>query len=483
MVTITDEEMKQLESGTISDDLMTKISSDDMLSPKEITTQPADELHRSAYDPQVSPLKEGLKESVEVAKTIFNEAQQLGLGAAETLGMNIEPQDNLQPQTGVGSALRNVGKVAGYAAPIPGAEMNAGNNELTNVGIKKISQNISKLTDPVANAISGLTKKTASYVQGTLSSVRPEFYEHAVTKEMSGESIFKGKWNPRIYDAIGKRVQEAVNYAKDKAGRATQAERDALRGMDKQKVPVDDLVTRINNQIESSQYGRVQTLNKDDLRTINSVKSKLMDLSSVGGVKPQELHAIKKNIQQSVNYTYGTVKKTSTEGDAILKVIADDINKKLSVVSPKYAKANSDYNQISTIKSRLLTKLKDENVARNLKGIFNKDETTQSLFKELDEIVPEELKFMDELRDAIVREPFENLFPGRGGGSGSHEGFANILRIAGIAHDVALFPLVSPAINKLGIQATGKVPGIAKSRSLKQAVINSSLNNNQGGEL
>jgi hypothetical protein len=305
---------------------------------------------------------------------------------------------------------------------------------------------------------------------------------------MSGDSIFKGKWNPKVFDTIGKKVQEAVNYVRSETGNATRVERDALRGSNK-KLKVDELINRIDNQIESSKYGRVQALQEGDLNEINKVKNQLVKYSKNGGIEPQELHAIKRNIQQSVDYRYGTIRKTSSEGDAVLKGIAEEANTILGTTFSTYKDANEKYHAISTIKDRLLSKLKDENIARNLKNLYGKDETTQLLFQELDELAPEKLKFMDELKDAIARQPFEELFPGRGGGSGSKEGFANILRIAGIAHSATLFPvagavesaMVSPLANKFGIQAAGKVPGVAKSWGIKQAAINTSLNN-QGGE-
>jgi hypothetical protein len=70
---------------------------------------------------------------------------------------------------------------------------------------------------------------------------------------------------------------------------------------------------------------------------------------------------------------------------------------------------------------------------------------------------------MEPLQNAIAREPFEKIFPGKGGGSGSAEGFANILRIGSIG-TVAPYalPIVSPKVQQQIIKRTLRAPRLLK---------------------
>ena len=77
----------------------------------------------------------------------------------------------------------------------------------------------------------------------------------------------------------------------------------------------------------------------------------------------------------------------------------------------------------------------------------------------------------DRLRTAVVRDAYQQLAPGRGGGSGSGQGVMNILRggiigatgITSPIMGIAGAALTSPAIGgKATIQALGAAPRVGK---------------------
>lgn len=176
-----------------------------------------------------------------------------------------------------------------------------------------------------------------------------------------------------------------------------------------------------------------------------------------------KLLGVRKILDNELTYDPQRVKKTSGVGEKILKDIRGEIKTTLETEHPELAEINARYSQIANIKDRLLTKLKDENVARNLKNISTKDETTQSLFRELDALAPDKYKFMDELDDEITREAFSKLFPGKGGGSGSPEGYGNILRVVGLSSvNPLLLPLTSPRSQKALIRGVGTTADVGR---------------------
>ena len=102
------------------------------------------------------------------------------------------------------------------------------------------------------------------------------------------------------------------------------------------------------------------------------------------------------------------------------------------------------------LRNKLISRLKDQNVEKTIKTLFNEN-TSQDLlnnFLELDELAPRNLKFIDELKDEVTRKAFSQLFPGRGGGSGSAAGIRNLLRFGSLA-TTPLAPLAAPAFSPL----------------------------------
>jgi hypothetical protein len=65
------------------------------------------------------------------------------------------------------------------------------------------------------------------------------------------------------------------------------------------------------------------------------------------------------------------------------------------------------------------------------------------------------LKFYDDLQNTIIRDALNKLYPGRSGGSGGTEGFANLLRVSLLKTKTLARPLTSPKTAKAAIQLYG----------------------------
>ncbi len=168
-------------------------------------------------------------------------------------------------------------------------------------------------------------------------------------------------------------------------------------------------------------------------------------------------------MQNLAKYDPQTVSKIGSEGQGILKAVSSQISDSVNKAVPELGEANIKFSKLATLRDKLKTQLKDENVGTNIKNLLSgaeRKEYYKGLFKELDDVVPEKLKFLEDTQDTVVREAFEQLFPGRGGGSGGAQGFANIMRGAGVfslsqATGPGAALLISPSAHRLGIKTGG----------------------------
>ena len=324
----------------------------------------------------------------------------------------------------------------------------------------------------LANKLAPFTKKSVSAIQQGLTSIPKDRVEYAVNEELAGRSIFKGSFDPtRTFQSIGKRVQKAINYLDKEAGKAVGKEKELLKKTNI-KLNTNPIIDKIDNMVNEKSFQGVTSLDNKDIKLINQFKEQLKsnDLVHVG-----KLNVIKNKINNSLSktaYDPQTVRKMSSEGEGILKETAKEINEYISEAVPSYAQANQKFSKIRTIRDRVKTKLKDENVARNVKNIYNKDEFTQQLFFEIDELAPKGMKFQEKLRKAVVRNDYEQIAPGRGGGSGGGQGLLNLIRggIVGgsvmsgsVPGALAMGAAVSPALGgKATVKALGAVPRIGR---------------------
>jgi len=318
---------------------------------------------------------------------------------------------------------------------------------------------------PMVGKITGKPiSKAYSFVNELLSGVPREYTERALQKEMAGQSIFKGKFDPLTkVDELGMRAQDAINDLKSQAGKATGKERQALKLIN-ENINTQPISNRIDELLaENTSRSGISRLDKSDLSAIQEVKDLLLQNNYA-----DDLDSVLVRIQDKIKPDINRVKTTTGTGDYVLGQIADVIN---DTFPQNFKDAKSGYKQVKDLQKKLSIKLKDTNINRTLQNIdseANINAGYYDLFGELDAMAPQNLKFMDEAEDLIARRAFENLLPGRGGGSGSAQGAGNLFRNSALTSlgTASLFnpnfllaaPLAatfSPKIHKLGIQGAG----------------------------
>lgn len=322
-----------------------------------------------------------------------------------------------------------------------------------------VKQAVSPLVESLKEHVAPIVKKGLTFVGNVLSSINPSYYEYALDKEIAGDSIFKGEFNPKIFTEYGDKAQKAINFLQTEYGKAVELEREALK-QSSQPIIINDVIKKIDDELLASKYGRETILDKTDLAEIRNVRSKLVSLQkTTGGISPAEMHAVAKKIQDSLQYSQQKVNNVTSEGERVLKGIAKNLRDRIGGIIPDYQEVNAKYSDISKLKNQLIPLVRNQNVAKNLKNLLKKDDYTISLFAELDKLAPEKYKFMDGTISAIVREPFEKIFSGQGGGSGSAEGMANILRAYIGKESPEKIPFMSPKVQKGIIKSIGSVSG------------------------
>jgi len=333
------------------------------------------------------------------------------------------------------------------------------------------------ILEPLAKA----SKKSIGFVGETLSAVPREFIERAMTKEAQGNSIFKGKFNPEIFRKLGERLQGAVNYIDDIAGKAVGEEKLAIKGNDS-IVQTGGLINKANSLLEGQTFDEITALNKKDISSIKEIMSLLAPTKkkvineAIGlvdefgnpitrkiieegkPVKISRLLAIRSRIDDLVKFSPDPVNTVTDEGGMILKDIRKSVTEMLHKNSDELRKVDAKFAKVQEVKTKVIRRIKEENVARNIKSLTTREDTFfKNAFQQIDELAPPDFKFFDNLQDAIARQAFENIFPGRGGGSGGAQGAANIFRSIGVITNPALAPLLSPKVQGLAIQGAGAV--------------------------
>lgn len=366
---------------------------------------------------------------------------------------------NLLDQVGINSGAHFIEKMSSEGDPdkaIQAAKDAGVSAGAISLALPFVEGGIGKL----AEKISPIVKQSVAHVAEALSSIPADHYEHALNKVIAGEDFFAKKFDKSSFEKIGDKAQQAVNFIRTKAGEATKVERDVLKSID-QKVDVGNIASQLKDLVKEKGFvnprsGELSTsLMPTDVKKINEISKRL---ENKDGLYPGELYVLKKKINNFLPknvFDTQTVSQLSSEGEGVLKKVAESINEKLKEISTPYAEANASYSQISDIAKRLKSKLKDENIAKSLRTLSQKDETTQSLFQELDDLAPKNLKFMDQLKDEKVRESFDKLLP-----SGGKFGGANLLRYALIGGASKASPVLgalaavseSPEAHRLGLK-------------------------------
>lgn len=346
------------------------------------------------------------------------------------------------------------------------------------------------------------TAKNALAVGGKLvNSVSVDSTKHALAKAFQGKSIFKGKFDKnKTFHVLGKRAQDAMNYIDGVVSREVGFSRKALEKA-KDKMDGGAVINKMDELIDSHALAGQTVLEKKDFKILNEIRdffstkklirvnhpSEALNLKVVKGKildkngkpivtyydeiitpKPNmsvaEMEVFRRKINNKVSSfkkagAGETVQKPSSAGEGVLSATAkyiDDLILGLKAQDKHVQKFVDDKKtaaKIKKIRDALLPDLKDKTVERHIKNIYGEGkEEVKALFQELDELVPKNLKFIDDLKTALARSEYEKWIPGTFGGSGSGEGVNNILRAMAVASNHLLTPIFSPKLGKKGLQ-------------------------------
>ena len=125
-----------------------------------------------------------------------------------------------------------------------------------------------------AGTIGAAQAQPGGFIGEVLSSVPREFFEKAIDAEVAGNSIFKGRFDKKVFSELGERAQKAMNFVRREAGKEVGETKKALRGVDI-KVQVDDIVKSIDDEIAARTIGDISTLDDKDIKFLNEIKGNL----------------------------------------------------------------------------------------------------------------------------------------------------------------------------------------------------------------
>lgn len=277
------------------------------------------------------------------------------------------------------------------------------------------------------------------------------------------------------YYNLGKKAAEGFENLKTGAGQEIS---EMLGNLSNKPIDIQNLKNAINSNIRG--YAKGGNVNPAEIRAGRDIEQINQILGE--NATPIDLHNAKEIFYDMANYdTAGGIRND------VVKGIANQINNYLRNIEPNYAKPNDIYSLIKGVEKDL-GGLNQYTLGNKISNIGEKGNIISGLdtrLKNIDTLLPEQNKFfkqaqelnkereaienikntigaqyernprllsnrndlkfeealgdlqnrtgtnfMDELNDIRAREALEKWFPGQGGGSGSEQGFGNLLRTA-----------------------------------------------------
>lgn len=326
------------------------------------------------------------------------------------------------------------------------------------------------------------------------------------------------------YYNLGKRATQGLENLKAGAGQEIS---EMLGNLSNTPVNMKNLRNAIDSTVKN--YAKGGNINPAEIRAgkeLEQVKSLIGDNAT-----PIDLHNIKELLYDVANYdTAGGIKNDAIKG------VANQINNYLRAIEPNYAKPNDVFSLIKGVEKDL-GGLNQNTIGNKISNIGSEGNIVSGLdtrLKNIDNLLPGESKFykqaqdinaereavnnikntigkqyernprllanrndlnfeqalddlqtrtgqnfMDELNDIRAREALEKWFPGQGGGSGSEQGFGNLLRTAivggsGGAAAITKNPVALSAV--LGISpkfmAKGTIKNLGRLNNISEAISN-----------
>lgn len=278
----------------------------------------------------------------------------------------------------------------------------------------------------------------------------------------------------RTYYNLGQKATEGMKTIKENAGNKIT---EVLQSLNNKETNNNGIRNAVNTVINKFGEGGIYNSAK---RNAPRVTNLLNEELPKEGLTLRDLHRIKEDLYDIGYQAAGTREGTQAE---VARGTAEQINNYLRGVAPDYAVPNDQYSLITNIERGLDNENTIANKIRNIGSEQNILSGLDQRLKDVDTLLPKENKFyksayetiaseneinnirnmigrqyernprllsnrndelfeqaledlqkrtnsnfMDELNDIRAREALEHWLPGQGGGSGSSQGFGNLLR-------------------------------------------------------
>lgn len=296
---------------------------------------------------------------------------------------------------------------------------------LINLGLAATPTGIKFMADKLAP----VTKKSSAFISEIFSSIPQETYTRAMDKLLEGKDFFKGKFNPNIFNELGKKARKSRNDLLNIASRKKKIELATLNKITEEFDLKKDL-NRYRKLLETKR-GKQSIYTAQEKKQIKEILDTIADEDSLIG-----FDTIVDRLDNEINWKRfpENITPKSPAGEKILKSIRTKLSSNIKKYSKSYEEVKKENKEIAELVKdtesifKKTAGQKKETVGNNIKQALQDPDKTKSL-QRLDELSKKELKFIDEFEDNLARKPFEELFPGTGGGSGSAQGFSNLMRI------------------------------------------------------
>ena len=443
---------------------------------------------------------------------------------------------------GVIESLKRGGNIAGGAGAGTGiAAALQGINPVAAKGINKVLES-DAVQKGLPKVLEGLTSVPAEYSERALqkelagNSILNGKFDADTAYQPIEQTLRKAKemlptpadFGNRYYE-LGQKALEGMENLKNNAGAEIQEALGKLNNKNIKNSIKDVAKSVINSFGEGGVYNSAVEEAPGLVKFINNSLDK-------EGLTLRDLHRIKEAL-----YDKGYAAAAAKEGTTaqVARSVAEKLNNYIRSVVPEYQKPNDLFSTISDITRGLegnttignkLSEIGSVNSAKSgldqkLKNIDNLLPSNQRFYKEAQDLVNSEneiknivntvgkqyernprllanrtdeafetavedlqkrtgINFMDELNDVRAREALDKFFPGQGGGSGSSQGFGNLLRTALIGGSPTAAVLTHNPMALLGLgavspklMAKGTIKNLGKAKEFAQNITNKAYDN------
>jgi len=270
-------------------------------------------------------------------------------------------------------------------------------------------------------------EKAAPVISKLLASVPEESTARVVAKELAGDSILRGKIQPeREFKELGQKALKAIRETEKQLGKNVGETRKLIAGSENIILDARPVSENIIQRVKDINVGGVQVLEPQDMKIINEVAQELAS----GDVTPAKLLGLKSKIQNATSFSREAVSRTTNQGDFLLNEIRKDIDNVLVSEFPELRTANTEFARLQDSLSVLKNELKNKNIARTLRTVdtdANIEKGVTDAFETLDDLMPENKKFLGRARDVRARQDFQGLLPVSRGANRSEQEVINLL--------------------------------------------------------